>query len=487
MQQNPIAMKKLTTLLLFSFAFLTNAQNYELFPNASDTLAFKDSQGNVIFISFDSVSTGISGTTYWPHKETSIDNINSSCIGHIIDTAWIGYKIEKSGSSIYTFRHDQFEFTIDIDNVNTSPDSIGWVGNNGQTYTLKTTFAGKSFQTIYSGAQDSVVSYNITAIDTSGNSYIPAPSIPLKIEVSKNYGLTNMPLLGSAFIGYYIAPYRNLKRISPYKLFTRGDMFNFEVGDEFHYRSWSSTVYGPKGFPKNSNNTVIGKTLVNNDSIIYTIDQKWETSTFDYQSMTIKYVLGRDTLAIGYGKLTELFSNQLTFQSDTPTNPYSWTTSFWLNDTLGRSGISLVSDISYRRGNCIEIPFEPSPKENTYITGIGLISSYEIRFPALEEKYLVYFKKASGQTWGHPYNIGIEELAPQRALKIYPNPTSDILNIELPGELQQTKIFIIDQLGRTLIQRNITQENQRVSVDALSTGTYFIKTVNGTAIPFVKY
>ncbi|WP_417608570.1 T9SS type A sorting domain-containing protein [Owenweeksia hongkongensis] len=481
-------MKRLLPLLLFAITLSANAQNYELFPNPSDTLAFEDTHRNVIFISFDSISTDIAGTNYWPHSETSVDysSTNPNCIGHIVDTAWVGYKIEKSGSSVYTFRHNRFEFTIDINNINTSPDSIGWAGNNNHMYTVRSAFAGKSFQTIYNGTQDSVLSFNITAIDTNGSSYIPTSSIPLKIEVSKNYGLTNMTLLGSDFVGYYIAPYRNLKRISPYKLFTRGDMFNFEVGDVFHYRSWSSTVYGPKGFPKNTNNTIIGKTLVKTDSILYTIDQKWETSTFDYQTMSIKYVLGRDTLAVGYGRLTELFSDQLTFQSDTITIPYSWTTSFWLNDTLGRSGICFVGDLSYRRGNCIEIPFEPSPKENTYITGIGLISSYEVRFPALEEKYLVYFKKTSGQTWGSPYNISIEELAQQRPLKIYPNPASNVLSIELPDGVQQMEITIIDKVGRTLLKESITKEKSGISVEALSPGTYFIRTNKGSAVPFVK-
>ncbi|WP_417589852.1 T9SS type A sorting domain-containing protein [Owenweeksia hongkongensis] len=482
-------MKKLLPLLLSAFTLSANAQNYELFPNPSDTLSFSDTEGNVIFIAFDSVNSSATQNVYWPHNETAITNnpSNSNCIGHIIDTAWFGYKIEQHSSSLYKFKHSQYEFSLDITSTNLSADSIGWVLINNQTYIIKSTFTSQSQQTLYNNNIDSVRSFEITVKDSSGYTYLPNRLIPLKFEVSKNYGLISIPILGDIYHSYSVAQKsRTLNRILPYKLITRKKMFDFEIGDIFHYRSYTSTVFGPSSPPKYTNNTVIAKTYVNSDSVIYTCEQKWKTYTIDYQTMTRINVSGTDTIVVSYGKLTELISDNLSFQSDTTSGPFSFTTSFWLNDTLGRPGISFIGDISYRQGNCIEIPFEPSPKENTYVTGIGLIYSYEINFPAISVKQLLYFKKATGQTWGSPYNISIEELAQRRPLKIYPNPASDVLNIELPDGVQQMEITIIDQVGRTLLKESITKEKSGISVEALSPGAYFIRTNKGSAVPFIK-
>ncbi|GGD86958.1 T9SS type A sorting domain-containing protein [Planktosalinus lacus] len=63
-------------------------------------------------------------------------------------------------------------------------------------------------------------------------------------------------------------------------------------------------------------------------------------------------------------------------------------------------------------------------------------------------------------------------------VKLFPNPTKDNLNIKLDNRFQNIKIFIVDNLGRTVKTKNF-KNIQSISLDmsALSKATYLIKIV----------
>ena len=63
-------------------------------------------------------------------------------------------------------------------------------------------------------------------------------------------------------------------------------------------------------------------------------------------------------------------------------------------------------------------------------------------------------------------------------VKLFPNPTKDNLNIKLDNRFQNIKIFIVDNLGRTVKTENF-KNIQSISLDmsALSKATYLIKIV----------
>lgn len=172
----------------------------------------------------------------------------------------------------------------------------------------------------------------------------------------------------------------------------------------------------------------------------------------------------------------------------------SGASSFWLkevshfgpNANLKRSGLFTSRGWFYPIGNCLKNVHEPYAQEALYLSGLGRVWYYDINHPYVYEESLIYFKDSNGQTYGTPLHIGLNEVAFENQLTIYPNPTADNLNIELPDEIQSMKIVVIDQLGRKLIEQSINIENQAISVENLTPGTYFIKTESGKVIPFVK-
>lgn len=471
-------MKKLSTLLLFTFALWANAQNYELFPDPSDTLSFQGESKVVSFISFDSVISNGSTKTYWPHQATDLSSSrsnNSVCVGHIEDTAWFGYQIVDHGDSSYTFKHFDFEFTIDLNSRSLIPDSIGWVKFYKTVHTLYANFNTHTTQTIFDNSRDAVLTFDISF----GN------FTTQMLEVSKSNGLVTFPFIVD---NYAYAPWgmigNTLKRITNYPFIKRADIFSFQVGDVFHYYENFGNV-GPNS-PWQSgpiNDSVFGKTFINADSVVYEIRRETGVPHFNTQTQQAEMLVIVDTLVRGYGRLNEPMSKKLTFQSDTVSG---YKTSFWLKDTLGQNGVTFIENVTNRTGNCLNFLATTIRTYSTFVTGVGLVSATEVDSIDITKMNLVYYKKANGQTWGTPYHLGSKKLALQKPLKIYPNPASDVLNIELPEGLQQMKIVVIDQLGRVLLSEVITSENQYITVEHLAPGTYFIKSGNGSAVPFVK-
>lgn len=71
---------------------------------------------------------------------------------------------------------------------------------------------------------------------------------------------------------------------------------------------------------------------------------------------------------------------------------------------------------------------------------------------------------------------------------VYPNPTKDILNLELQGEISNNLRFeLIDFTGRIIEQGEIINQNKQLSISDLPPSIYFIKvSANGEAIKTIK-
>ena len=87
---------------------------------------------------------------------------------------------------------------------------------------------------------------------------------------------------------------------------------------------------------------------------------------------------------------------------------------------------------------------------------------------------------------------GVDEDGPsmgsgtEGALVVYPNPVDGVLFVETHGRasLSNQTYRITNLLGQTLMQGNITAENQQIDVSSLPAGMYFIN-VGGQTVKFV--
>ena len=80
-------------------------------------------------------------------------------------------------------------------------------------------------------------------------------------------------------------------------------------------------------------------------------------------------------------------------------------------------------------------------------------------------------------------NLNVETFE-KNALKIFPNPTSDFLNISLQNEsLVDSKIEINNILGELIYSKNIKTENSKINVENFSKGIYILSVEkNGTIL-----
>lgn len=83
--------------------------------------------------------------------------------------------------------------------------------------------------------------------------------------------------------------------------------------------------------------------------------------------------------------------------------------------------------------------------------------------------------------------IGVQELS-ANGISIYPNPTTDKLNIDINTDLvNNAKISIVDALGKLVISETLTSEKTVIRTTNLDTGIYFVRIIsNNTEIRVEK-
>jgi len=90
-------------------------------------------------------------------------------------------------------------------------------------------------------------------------------------------------------------------------------------------------------------------------------------------------------------------------------------------------------------------------------------------------------------TFAYSSIINIKGLNKQPSVRIGPNPSADILNINLPNtNLLQTKVEVFDVQGKLLDSILLKVINQSVSIKKYSPGIYIIKFINGENFKIVK-
>ncbi|HTO37005.1 MAG TPA: T9SS type A sorting domain-containing protein [Brumimicrobium sp.] len=70
-----------------------------------------------------------------------------------------------------------------------------------------------------------------------------------------------------------------------------------------------------------------------------------------------------------------------------------------------------------------------------------------------------------------------ENVLAQTAL--YPNPASEVLNIQLPSSVESADVVITDALGRVVKTLNVDAVVQTIDVSSIKKGTYFVKMTSG--------
>lgn len=108
---------------------------------------------------------------------------------------------------------------------------------------------------------------------------------------------------------------------------------------------------------------------------------------------------------------------------------------------------------------------------------IMLIGTVVISSAVNEDVCLVRLRPVTSLT-------GIETIDTEQALLVYPNPSTDYLNIQID---HTSTIIISDITGRTIVTAELTIGNNSIDIHSFTNGIYFIKNIStGTTQKFVK-
>jgi hypothetical protein len=86
---------------------------------------------------------------------------------------------------------------------------------------------------------------------------------------------------------------------------------------------------------------------------------------------------------------------------------------------------------------------------------------------------------------------GANEIAKESFCSIYPNPTTDILNIALNSSKEGNYTYtVLNQLGQTIRSGDIMLANGKpasINTQEISNGVYFIQVRNGQSSQTIKF
>jgi hypothetical protein len=328
---------------------------------------------------------------------------------------------------------------------------------------------------------DSVKTISLQLKNAAGTD-LTDPVNNIVYKVSKNYGLIqmtrflNFPTATAAgnLIGLTV-PKKGLQLITSRKI------FNFDIGDEFHYDSLYQSDYNHLIRHIKMINTVSGiYRSVNTDTVIYTIEQQKETQsintqtweeTYDYTNETIKekHTLSKTLLYPGQANLgVERFiynaPYHLTLFPDDETRSVWNTNGEW-----------------YEHGadpNCWGEGFFDPTHDYSYLEGCGLLSDYKYAWGGIQSgyKHLVYFQKGS-QRWGDALIITSNSKRENIPLALYPNPLKqgEVLHFNT-ANFEATKIIVYSSSGNQVLESDTSYYNADLS--KLQPGLYLVKLLN---------
>jgi hypothetical protein len=76
-------------------------------------------------------------------------------------------------------------------------------------------------------------------------------------------------------------------------------------------------------------------------------------------------------------------------------------------------------------------------------------------------------------------NVGVEEIALEDQLNIYPNPVTDVLNVQWKNTNESANLSIRDLSGRLVLSERVANGNAVLDLAALSSGNYILELQTG--------
>jgi Secretion system C-terminal sorting domain len=239
---------------------------------------------------------------------------------------------------------------------------------------------------------------------------------------------------------------------------TNREVYDFQQGDMFlHLKVFYNFTKG-KLDSNYQQITVLNRRLsVNNDSLIYVVKSELANAS-SLKQVSIKM----DTLS--FGQLDSVAINVLKPSSRMFNSDYFFV---FQDNKRVTNRRNIVCD-------CFDFI-----DDITVGQGIGT-TSRETDFPNSER--LIYYKKGS-DTWGTPVILS-SITTPSvffEKIKVFPNPTNQILNIETEGRFD--RLQLVNLYGQILLKQ---EKTSAINVSQLPNGIYFLQVLEGQILRGVE-
>ena len=147
---------------------------------------------------------------------------------------------------------------------------------------------------------------------------------------------------------------------------------------------------------------------------------------------------------------------------------------------------------AYRLFYVATFDLQPTFHKNFYDLnkGLNLAEAYYSATSFFLGSYTLFGDPKSQLTEINVTPSSLVDIPNEKQLKIYPNPTNDFINIDLPENMRDINIVLMSSMGKIIFTENIqSQKTIKKNLAELETGHYFFKiqseSINQT-IPFFK-
>jgi hypothetical protein len=332
-------------------------------------------------------------------------------------------------------------------------------------------------------AQDSIKLITLTLKDNLG-SPLAHNFNGKQLALSKNYGMlkgydfSRFPNDTSAFI---------LSGISNPDLGTQDitarEVFNYNMGDEFHIEDNYSYIPYNGTFKKERRIVLAKTTSLNQDTLTYQIERIVITHYYNYQANTHDSSAVKDTI-IEKDVISE-FPNLNMMTSKLESAPLGFITIYCLNKSGYNNRLVKSQSQQFNPNNdpCFDDVFSTGISSSYYLEGLGAYYETDNFFPNQNSRTLIYYKKGS-ETFGTPINFDLllsiqSKNKPQIFTSVYPNPFSDFTVLKINNTNTQTyELMLMDIYGKIVREYSFNEDQLIIQNDGNLKGLYIYKLFN---------
>lgn len=463
-------------------------------PN--NTAFFHLPGGTTLAIRIDSTELVEGDSIFYFYKTWDYDENVMSCY-RPTGPSWIGSKAIKKSDSSYLFFNYQGDTLVIIPSASLEDEWEFYRFSYSERLMAKVTELSIEE---FLGVVDRVKTISFSLVDEFGNTIPDNPYSDVKIKLSENYGFIQLfpfrdlnssldytmnflpPPLPIA--NWYLDGMTQPKLGNAY--LTDLDIYNFDVGDEFHT---TSLGYELSYYHTESNmiTKVVDKVFNEATGIItyhYTKERKYVHTDFLFPENSVDTVYSfNSTSTIDTHNPTVYFPEEVII-TDYGVGYFGNWQSYWQFDRRITTPLEVlffgyIGDDCWALGH---IDKDNSTKSSFgYVEGIGSLGHSFHGALSYSGSELVYYKKVNAETWGTPLVISSSPIRNSFLFSVYPNPVKardNLLISNLPAGYYN--LTLLNSFGEVVKKvKGITGDYQLQMPKSLSKGLYILLITDG--------